>query len=64
MPSIAAASKGGDERVEAKLYTSGNIEKIIAWGRTLHKNMATQCPHVLIDGIDVTAGAGADDDDG
>ena len=24
--------KGGDERVEEKLYTSGNIEKIVAWG--------------------------------
>lgn len=44
---------------------AGNIftgfEKIVAWGRTLHKNMATQCPHVLIDAIDVTAGAGGDD---
>lgn len=39
------------------------LEKIVAWGRHLHKNMATLCPHVLVDGIDVTAGAaGADDE--
>jgi PmbA protein len=33
------------------------LEKLVAWGSTLHRNMATQCPHVLVDGIDVTAGS-------
>ena len=34
------------------------LHQMVAWGRTLHKNMATLCPQVLIDHIDVTAGAG------
>lgn len=32
------------------------LERMIAWGSSLHRNMATLCPHVLIDGVDVTAG--------
>ena len=33
------------------------LERMVAWGSTLHRNMATLSPHVLVDGIDVTAGA-------
>jgi PmbA protein len=39
---------------------AGNVfdcfEKLVAWGSKQHKNMATLCPHVLVDGVDVTAG--------
>jgi PmbA protein len=31
------------------------LERLVAWGKHEHKNMATLCPHVLVDGVDVTA---------
>ncbi len=38
---------------------AGNVfdcfEKLVAWGEKPHKNMATLCPLVLVDGVDVTA---------
>lgn len=32
------------------------LERMLAWGKQPHKNMATLCPLVLVDGVDVTAG--------
>lgn len=32
------------------------LERLVAWGMHPHKNMATLCPHVLVDRVDVTAG--------
>ncbi|HEY4221775.1 MAG TPA: TldD/PmbA family protein [Myxococcota bacterium] len=31
------------------------LQKLVAWGAKPHRNMATLCPLVLVDGIDVTA---------
>jgi PmbA protein len=39
---------------------AGNVyelfTKLIARGETLHRNMTTECPYVLVDGVTVTAG--------
>ncbi|MDP2343160.1 MAG: TldD/PmbA family protein [Deltaproteobacteria bacterium] len=39
---------------------AGNVyelfNKLIARGSTLHRNMTTECPYVLVDGVTVTAG--------
>ena len=39
---------------------AGNVyelfNRILARGSTLHRNMTTECPYVLVDGLTVTAG--------
>ena len=32
------------------------LNKLLARGHTLHRNMTTECPYVLVDGVTVTAG--------
>ncbi len=32
------------------------LQRIAGIGHTLHRNMTTECPHVLVDGVTVTAG--------
>jgi predicted Zn-dependent protease len=31
------------------------LQRIVERGATLHRNMATECPYVLVDGLKVTA---------